>query len=105
LKVIREDIAFDASPLRVILNNETFIASFETLKGEQVKTTPKGFQADDEAIDLLRYKQFLLVQHFTDDEVLSAEFVHMVNQSFKNMRPFFDYMSDVLSTDVNGVKI
>jgi hypothetical protein len=27
------------------------------------------------------------------------------SQVFKNMRPFFDYMSDVLTTDVNGLVI
>lgn len=105
IKLIREDIAFDAAPLRAILNNADFISSFQTLKGDQVKTAPKGFPADHEAIDLLRYKQFLLVRRFTDDEVLSAGFLTAASTGFKHMRPFFDYMSDVLSTDINGIKI
>lgn len=96
LKLIRDDIAFDAKPLRNILSDPTFISSFERLKGEKVKTTPKGFSADHEAIDLLRYKQFLLSRHFTDEEVLSADFLAIVNQTYRNMRPFFDYMSEVL---------
>ncbi|SDP97932.1 TIGR02453 family protein [Mucilaginibacter sp. OK268] len=105
LKLIREDIAFDATPLRNILNDPTFISVFETLKGEQLKTTPKGFDAGHEAIDLLRYKQFLLMKRFTDAEVLDPLFVDQVNSTFKNMRPFLDYMSEVLSTDVNGLAI
>ena len=35
-------------------------------------------------------------------EVLSANFQSEVIATFKAMRPFFDYMSDVLSTDLNG---
>lgn len=35
LKLIRENISFDAEPLRAILNDKTFISSFEALKGEQ----------------------------------------------------------------------
>ena len=105
LKLIREDIAFDAAPLRAILNDPTFISTFETLEGEQLKTTPKGFDADHEAIDLLRYKQFVLRKRFTDAEVLDPHFVDQVNDTFKNMRPFLDYMSEVLSTDVNGLAI
>ncbi|GAA3962893.1 DUF2461 domain-containing protein [Mucilaginibacter dorajii] len=105
LKLIREDIAFDDRPLRAILNDETFVATFGTLKGEQLKTTAKGFEADHKAIDLLRYKQFLLIRRFTDEEVLSDHFLQLVNITFKNMRPFFDYMSDVLSTDVNGLEL
>lgn len=105
LKLIREDIAFDPTPLRAILNAPAFISTFETLKGEQLKTTPKGFDADHEAIDLLRYKQFLLIKRFTDAEVFDPNFVEQANNTFKNMRPFLDYMSEVLSTDVNGLTI
>lgn len=102
LKRIRDDIAFDATPLRKILKSSSFVSTFGTLKGEQLKTTPKGFEPGNDAIDLLRYKQFLLIRKFTDKEVLSDTFAAAVNQVFKNMRPFFDYMSEVLTTDVNG---
>ena len=105
LKLIREDIAFDASTLQKIISSKPFIATFKTLKGEQLKTTPKGFNADGEGIDLLRYKQFLLIKPFTDAEVLSADFVEHAGDAFKNMRPFFDYMSEVLTTDINGIKL
>ncbi|MDP2388484.1 MAG: DUF2461 domain-containing protein [Bacteroidota bacterium] len=102
LKLIRDDIAFDAAPLRKILKSKTFVSTFGELKGEQLKTTPKGFDADNEGIDLLRYKQFLVVKKFSDKEVMSEPFLKEANQTFKNMRPFFDYMSEVLSTDMNG---
>jgi uncharacterized protein (TIGR02453 family) len=103
LKRIRDEIAFDAAPLRKILKSKSFIATFGTLKGEQVKTAPKGFDAAHEAIDLLRYKQYLLIRHFSDKEVLSDQFLAVASQTFKNMRPFFDYMSEVLTTDTNGL--
>lgn len=102
LKRIREDISSDPELLREIISSKPFKATFGSLQGEQLKTTPKGFDAADGAIDLLRYKQFLLVRKFTDDEVLSASFLKEADQTFKNMRPFFDYMSDVLTTDANG---
>jgi uncharacterized protein (TIGR02453 family) len=104
LKRIREDISFDAKPLRKILNSQSFISTFGTLKGEQLKTTPKGFDANNEAIDLLRFKQFLLIRKFSDAEVLSENFLASADQTFKNMRPFFDYMSEILTTDINGLE-
>jgi uncharacterized protein (TIGR02453 family) len=105
LKRVRDDIAFDPAPLRKILSSRPFISTFGTLQGEQLKTSPKGFDAAHEAIDLLRYKQFLLIRKFTDKEVLSEHFLKEVNQAFKNMRPFFNYMSEVLTTDVNGLEV
>lgn len=105
LKRIRDDIAFDSKTLRKILNSKSFVSTFGTLQGDQLKTTPKGFDAKSEAIDLLRYKQFLVIRRFTDNEVLNETFLKEVNHTFKNMRPFFDYMSEVLTTDVNGIEL
>jgi hypothetical protein len=41
--------------------------------------------------------------NFSDKEVLSARFLANVNKAFIAIRPFFDYMTDVLSTDLNGL--
>ena len=105
LKRIRDEFSHDASVLRKILKNKSFINAFGELKGEQVKTSPKGFSVDNSAIDLIRYKQFLLVRNFTDKEVLSDTFLKQANETFKLMRPFFDYMTEVLTTDTNGISI
>lgn len=105
LKRIRDEIAFDATALRRILKSKSFVSTFGSLQGEQLKTTPKGFDAGNDAIDLLRFKQFLLIRNFTDKEVLSEPFLKEAATTFKNMRPFFDYMSGVLTTDSNGIII
>ncbi|CAN5469464.1 DUF2461 domain-containing protein [soil metagenome] len=105
LKRIRDEFAYDAAPLRKILKSKNFVHVFGTLKGDQIKTTPKGFDASNPAIDLLRYKQFVVVKKFTDKEVLSDDFVKQMNDAFKAMRPFLDYMTDVLITDVNGIAV
>ena len=102
IRRIRDDIAYDSALLRKILKARSFISTFGTLRGEQLKTAPRDFDVNNEAIDLLRYKQFLLIKKFSDEEVLSTSFLKMANQTFKNMRPFFDYMSEVLTTDLNG---
>lgn len=103
LKRIRDEFAYDATPLRKILKSKNFVNTFGTLKGEQIKTTPKGYDASNPNIDLLRYKQFLVVKKFTDKEVLSDKFAKQLSDTFKAMRPFLDYMTEVLITDVNGI--
>lgn len=105
LKRIRDEFAYDPAPLRKILKSKNFVNTFGTLKGEQVKTTPKGFDASNPNIDLLRYKQFIIVRKFTDKEVLSDKFVKQMSDTFKAMRPFLDYMTEVLITDVNGIVV
>jgi len=105
LKRIREEFAYEAKPIRKILKSKSFVKIFGNLKGEQIKTTPKGFDAENDAIDLLRYKQFLLIHKFSDKEVLSPGFLKQVNETFHAMRPFLNYMSEVLTTDVNGISL
>ncbi|NVK63821.1 MAG: DUF2461 domain-containing protein [Flavobacteriales bacterium] len=102
---IREEIATDASELRDILADPVFISTFGELQGEQLKTAPKGFPKDHPDIDLLRYKQFIFSKNFSDEEVLAPDFLDRVNDTFKAMRPFFDFMSEVLTTDSNGESI
>ena len=105
LKRIRQEIAADDTPLREILADKNFKKTFGTLDGAQVKSAPKGYKKDHPAIDLLRYKQFLLGRNFSDQEITSKDFVKKMVETFRHMRPFFDYMSDVLTTDANGVRI
>lgn len=99
---IREDIAADADEMRSIITSKDFVNTFGSLDGEQLKTAPKGFDKDHPDVDLLRYKQFIFGKNFTDKEVLAPDFVNVANETFKKMRPFFDYMSEVLTTDSNG---
>ncbi|MGZ3862980.1 MAG: DUF2461 domain-containing protein [Bacteroidia bacterium] len=99
---IRQDIDLNSDEWRRILNERSFRKFFGNMRGEQVKSSPRGFDKSHEAIDLLRYKQFLIKHSFTDKEVLSKDFVKKVNDAFKKMRPFFDHMSEILTTDSNG---
>lgn len=99
---IREDIASDDTEMRSIITSDDFVNTFGELQGEQLKSAPKGFDKEHPAIDLLRYKQFIFGRNFTDKEVLSSDFADVANDTFKKMRPFFDYMSEVLTTDSNG---
>lgn len=102
LKRIRQDISYNYEDWNRILNAKKFRSHFGKMRGETVKTAPQGFPKDHVAIELLRHKQFFFRHSFSDKEVLSIEFPKMVDDSFKTIRPWFDYMSDVLTTDANG---
>ncbi|HEV8514892.1 MAG TPA: DUF2461 domain-containing protein [Cyclobacteriaceae bacterium] len=105
LKRIRLDIRDNSDDWRKILRAKAIKTNFGMMEGEKVATTPKGFDKDDPAIDLLRYKQFWFTRQFADKEVLASNFLNEVNKTFKSIRPFFDYMSEVLGTNLNGESI
>jgi uncharacterized protein (TIGR02453 family) len=102
LQRIREDISANYEHWKKLLNSKQLKATFGTMLGDQVKTTPRGFSKDDPAIDLLRYKQFWFERTFTDQQVLAEDFLQTLEKTLKTIRPVFDYFSDVLTTNANG---
>jgi uncharacterized protein (TIGR02453 family) len=102
LKRIRQDIALNHEDWNALLKLKRIRSTFGPMQGITVKTAPKGYSKDHTAIELLRYKQYWFERSWTDQEVLEANFLTRVNNTFKNIRPFFDYMSEVLTTDLNG---
>lgn len=105
MKRIRQDIDNNYQDWRDVLANPILKGTFGNIRGEKVASAPRGYAKDHPAIDLLRHKQFLFRHEFTDEEVLSPDFLFIANNAFKNLRPFFDYMSEVLTTDANGISI
>jgi uncharacterized protein (TIGR02453 family) len=102
---IRKEIEMDDSEMRTILSNANFKDTWGDIVGDEVKTAPKGFNKEHKAIDLIKKKQFIFTKKYTDEEVMDPKFLLEVDNSFKTIRPYFDYMSDVLTTDLNGVSL
>jgi uncharacterized protein (TIGR02453 family) len=105
LKRIRQDIDLNYDDWKKLLNRKPLINTFGKMTGEQIISAPRGYAKDHPAIDLLRYKQFIFKCEFPDKEVCSAGFAHKVSDTFKKMRPFLNFMSEVLTTDANGVPV
>jgi len=102
---IRKELELDADEFRKITTAKKFKSIWGDLVGNEVKTSPKGFSKEHENIDLIKKKQFIFTKKFTDKEVISPNFMKEVDVAFKAIRPYFDYMSEVLTTDLNGVSL
>jgi len=103
IKRIRENIDANYEDWQKLFSNKALVKTFGSLTGEQLSSAPRGYAKDHPAINLLRHKQFILKYSFTDAEILEPGFLLKANDVFKKFRPFFDFMSEVLTTDVNGV--
>ena len=100
---IRKEIEQDASEIRGILENENYIKYFDgKFEGEELKTAPRGFDKAHPDVDLLRKKGFIAIRNFTDEEVLSPNFIDELDKTYKALRPFFNLFSDILTTNLNG---
>ena len=102
---MRKEFEMDETQMRTILNDKSFKSVWGDLVGDELKTAPRDFDKDHPAIDLIRKKQYIFVKKYTDKEVLADDFLDQANQSFKVIRPYFNYMSEVLTTNLNGESI
>lgn len=100
---IRMDIDSNHTEWYRLLKLRSIRTVFGNMDGDQVKTAPRGFAKDHPAIDLLRYKQYWFECSITNAEVLAPDFLRKADKTYQAIRPFFDHLSGVLTTDLNGV--
>ncbi|WP_100611586.1 DUF2461 domain-containing protein [Confluentibacter lentus] len=102
---IRKEFEMDDQEIRNIISDKKFKSIWGNFVGDEVKSAPKGFDKEHKAIDLIKKKQYIFIKKYTDEQVLSPDFLSDVDSSFKAIRPYFNYMSELLTTDLNGVSI
>ena len=99
---IRRELEWDAGAFRNCLENPALKKVWGPLKGDAVLTAPKGFDRNHPNLDLIRHKQFIFTREFSDGEVTGPDFLQVVNNAYRAVRPWFDLMSDILTTDLDG---
>ena len=102
IKRVREELALDPSDFRKIINAKKFKDLFGQLEGQSLKNIPRGFDKESPAGDLLRMKQYLCYRPVSDKEIIEPDFLKKVVDTYKGMLPFFNFMSSVLTTNLNG---
>ncbi|AVM51370.1 DUF2461 domain-containing protein [Capnocytophaga sp. oral taxon 878] len=103
---IRQEISLNADEFTQIMNSKDIITQFDgKLWGDELKTAPKDFDKDDPMIHYLRKKQFLLKHDYSQEDVFSNDFFQKVTEGLLAMRPFFDFMTEALTTNLNGESI
>ena len=99
---IRQEIAADPDEFKEVIDHSDLKKFWDRLQGDALKKAPKGFSPDQKGIEFIRFKQFVFIKKLDLEQVLDSNFSVEVSHGFKTLSVFFNYMSDVLTTDVNG---
>ena len=96
LLAIRNAIADNPKGFRRIVEAKKFKETFKELHGDSLKTAPKGFPKDHEAIEYLRMKSFTVARGPLKNTVVNADdFVSYAGNVFKTMKPLIDFLREV----------
>lgn len=102
LKRIRQELIFDSQNFKDLINENSFRSTWGELKGNELKTAPRGVDKNHPDIELIRKKQYIFSINYSNKEVCEKNFINRLQDSIKKVRPFVNYMSEVLTTDENG---
>jgi uncharacterized protein (TIGR02453 family) len=73
LKAIRQEIDYNAKDLTCIIDDAEFVKLFGNFRSqEQLKTVPRDYSADNEHIELLKLKSFIVSHSVKDKDLLKS---------------------------------
>ena len=92
LKAVRQEIDYNLDGFREIVEAPAFRERFGELQGEQLKTTPKGYDRENPAIHYLRYKSWNALMPLPDAAVLQDNFMQAVVEAMLALKPLNDFL-------------
>lgn len=93
---IRTAIAANPKEFLKIVEGKKFADRFGPLHGERLSKPPKGFAADNAAIEYLKLKSFTVGEEFKEKDALSADYPAILAESFKASYPLIVYLRQAL---------
>ena len=93
LKAVRQEIDYNFDEFSSIIKNKKFRSLFDKVEGEELKTIPQGYTADNPAIAYLKLKSFTVMAKISDEDILAKNLVKNTTDVFTIMRPFIDFLN------------
>jgi uncharacterized protein (TIGR02453 family) len=98
LLAIRNHIAEHHQEFRRILRARQVKQLLGELQGEQLSRVPKGFACDHPALDLLRFKRFILYTTLAPDLATTPALYTEIVKRFRAMSPFLKFLTAPLAS-------
>ena len=93
LKGVRQEIDYNFPEFKKIVTGARFKKLFGNVEGEQLKTVPQGYSADNPAIDYLKMKSYVVTAKMEDKEITAKTFVSKCMNVFTTMSPLVDFLN------------
>ena len=105
LNRLRQEFVLDADEFKTIINSKSINSVWGDIRGDRLKSAPRGFYRNEKNIDLIQMKQYIFIKELKSKDLFSDGLHTQISNNFITIRPFFNYMSEILTTDLNGVSI
>lgn len=102
LKKIRQEIDYNFSELNKILSGKSFTANFGALQkteGMVLSRPPKGYEADNPAIEYIKLKSFIASLPLEDAMLTEKGLVKHLSKLFSQLKPLIDFLNIAVDGD------
>ncbi|HWK06311.1 MAG TPA: DUF2461 domain-containing protein [Puia sp.] len=95
LSKVRQEIDYNFEEWKKIISHRNFKKVFSAgVEGiDLLARPPKGYEAENPAIEFLKMKSFIVSRSFTDAELQSKSLLKEVLKTFEAMKPFIDFLN------------
>ncbi len=97
LTKIRQEIDYNPEALKHIVTADAFSEYFGEIRGEKLKTAPKGYPKDHPNIELLKLKGYTVWRPLSDEDLRRDDFLDNCLSGFRLMHPFIEYLNVAIS--------
>lgn len=93
LKKIRQEIDYNFADFKKVVEDKKFKKVFGVLNEEEkLKTPPKGYDAENPAIEYLKLKSFTVSAKLEDSDVTGKAFEKKIVDVFGSMKSFIEFL-------------
>ena len=98
LNKFRKEIEFNLAEWEEIINKPSFLKMYPNgvEASSSLKTSPRGFNKNSEAIEYLRMKGFHTKRSLSNKELTSADAVSTVINAYKEVQPMIQFLNAVM---------
>ena len=84
---------------RKIIGSKKFVTAYKELSesvGTRLSRPPKGYEADNPAIEYTKLKSFVAVTPVSDAELTDKNLVKKITDAFETLQPFIAFVNQAL---------
>lgn len=100
LKAIRQEMYYSYKDYEKIVLNASFKEYFPTLMPDKLKTGPRDFPKDCDAIEWLKYKSFAVGHSISKQKIISDNFAKDVIDGFEILKPMNNFLNNAIIDNI-----
>ncbi len=97
IAAVRQEIDYNTKEFKKILNSAAFKKHFGELKGDKLKTAPKGYPKDHPELNLLKYKGYFTYGIISDANMQTKDCLKLSTQKLKAMYPLNAFINQAIN--------